>query len=89
MVNAPAISHNYIFRIFTSVDCAGHHGGDRWIREKQNAERRWDESGFQQADHQECTINTLNNVSMPIDSSEGTFFFIRLALEAIILSPQT
>jgi hypothetical protein len=31
----------------------------------------------------------LNNVSMPIDYSEGTFLFIRLALEAIILCPQT
>jgi len=30
-----------------------------------------------------ATINTLNNVSMPIDSSEGTFLLIHLALEAI------
>jgi hypothetical protein len=35
------------------------------------------------------TINTLNNVSMPIDSSEGTFLFIHRALEAINLFPLT
>ena len=35
------------------------------------------------------TINTLNNVIMPIDSSEGTFLFIRRALEAINLFPTT
>ena len=37
----------------------------------------------------EATINTLNNVSMPIDSSEGTFRFIHRALEAINLFPLT
>ena len=36
-----------------------------------------------------ATINTLNNVSMPIDSTEGTFLFIHPALEAIILCPLT
>jgi hypothetical protein len=35
------------------------------------------------------TINTLNNVSTPIDSSEGTFLFIHRALEAINLCPLT
>jgi hypothetical protein len=37
----------------------------------------------------EATINMLNNVSMPIDYNGGTFLLIRLALEAIILCPQT
>jgi sporulation protein YlmC with PRC-barrel domain len=35
------------------------------------------------------TINTLNNVTMPIDSSEGTFLFIHRALEEINLFPLT
>jgi hypothetical protein len=37
---------------------------------------------FRQA---QVAINTLNNASMPNDSSEGTFLLIQLALEAIIL----
>jgi NADH:ubiquinone oxidoreductase subunit 3 (subunit A) len=34
-----------------------------------------------------AAINTLNNARMPNDFSEGTFLFIHLALEAIILFP--
>ena len=54
MVNAPAISHNVTFSSITYLNCSGHDGGDHCICEKQNAERRQDEFGLQQADHQEC-----------------------------------
>jgi hypothetical protein len=67
----------------------GYNGGDRCMREKQNAERGQDESGLQQADHQECggRDQMLNSASMQNEFSEGAFLLIQPGLEAIILFP--
>ena len=92
MVNAPAISHNVTLSEFLRAWIARAKMAAIAAPEKSrmlNAGRTNPRSSKWIIRNAGTAIDTLNNVSMPIDSSEGTFLFIHRALEAINLFPLT
>ena len=92
MVNAPAISHKVTLSEFLRAWIARAKTAAIAASEKSrmlNAGRTNPRSSKWIIRNAGTAINTLNNVSMPIDSSEGTFLFIHRALEAINLFPLT
>jgi hypothetical protein len=92
MVNAAAISHNVTLSEFLRAWIARAKMAAIAASEKSrmlNAGRTHPGASKWIIRNADTTINTLNNVSMPIESSEGTFLFIHHALEAINLFPLT
>jgi len=90
MVNAPAISHNVTFSEFLGAWIARATMAAIAASEKSsmlNAGRTTPGSSKRIIRNAGAAINTLNNASMPRDSSEGTFLFIQLGLLVIILFP--
>jgi hypothetical protein len=81
MVNAPAISHNVTFSEFLGASIAQATMAAIAASEKSrtlNAGRTTPGSSKRIIRNAGAAISTLNNASMPRDSSEGTFLFIQL-----------
>jgi hypothetical protein len=84
MVNAPAISHNVTYSEFLRATMAAIAASEK--SRMLNAGRT--SSGSSKRIIKNAgAISILNSASIQNDSREGTFLFIQLALEAIILLP--